>query len=362
MESNRAAVSLLAIMTLLGGVGLAPSVGQPHAGAEQIQPRPTPGVCDYAELYNETIDAVVLVDQPLGQGSGFVYQVFENGTSYIVTNQHVVATADRVEVTFRDGTIRTGTVIGTAVSADLAVVRVTDTPGYVTNLSVADSEPLPGQEVAALGSPFGLRGTITHGIISSTDRGVPTDRGFALPDVIQTDAPINPGNSGGPLVTCDGTVVGVNTAGVPAGRAENIGFAVSATLINRVVPELIATGEFHFAYLGVRTTALTLAISEANDLNTTKGVMVVETIEGGPADGTLRGAGGTAMIDGQEVPTGGDVIVAIEDHPIRSASDLSGYLATETSPGDEVTLTIIRDGERQTVSIVLSERPSPPQS
>lgn len=356
---KNALIGLLIAVLVIGVVG--PTTLGAQLGASSASAQADGSVsCDYAELYQQTNDSVVLISQERGQGSGFVYETNGDGSGYVVTNQHVLGDARRVDVTFRGGQVRTGTVVGTARAADLGVVRVEDVPESVSALPVAESAPRPGERVAALGSPFGLRGTITHGIVSSTDRSVPTDRGFSIPDVIQTDAPINPGNSGGPLVTCDGTVVGVNTAGLPAARAENIGFAVSASLINRVVPELIATGEFEFAYLGVQTVDLTPALAEATGLNVTQGVMVVETIDGSPAEGVLQEATRTATGDRQLLPTGGDVIVAIDDSPVRSGEDLSSYLATEVSPGDEVELTVVRNGEEQTVTVTLDERPSPP--
>ncbi len=314
--------------------------------------------CDYAALYNGTIDAVTQVSHERGHGSGFVYRAFDNGTSYVVTNQHVLGNAQAVDVTFARGEPRRGTVVGTAPGADLGVLRVTDTPDYVGALPVRNSTPAPGTKVAAFGAPFGLRGTITQGIVSSTDRAVPTQRGFVVPNVVQTDAPINPGNSGGPLVTCQGRLVGVNTAGIPAARGENVGFAISAALVERVVPELIRTGEFDFSFLGVRTTAVTPAVADAMGLEDARGVMIVEAVPGGPAAGVLEGANRTIRADGRTLPVGGDVVLAVEGNPVRSSEDLSSYLATETSPGDRFALTVFRNGQRRTVSVELGERPT----
>ncbi len=350
-------IGTASIVVAVVTAGLAAPALLAGAAAGGVHPQMQQGAaCDFAELYDETIDSVVLVGTAGGQGSGFVYEAFDNGTSYVVTNEHVLGDAGRVEIRFRRGESRTGTVVGTAAAADLGVVRVTGTPGYVSALPLADSVPEPGRKVAAFGSPFGLRGTVTQGIVSSTDRAVPTARGFLIPDVVQTDAAINPGNSGGPLVTCDGEVVGVNTAGIPAAQAENIGFAVSAPLVGRVVPRLIATGEFEFAYLGVRTTEVTPTMAEAMGLETTRGVMVVETVAGGPAAGVLEGATGVVTVGDRTVRVGGDVVLAIDGEPVRTAEDLSGYLATEASPGDEVTLTVVRDGERRNVTVTLGGR------
>ena len=309
--------------------------------------------CDYAALYNQTIESVVQIQTAQGSGSGFIYDLVEaNGTSYIVTNQHVVNQSARVGVQFARGETRTGTVVGATRPADLAVVRVTDTPDYVEALPVANATPRTGERVAAIGSPFGLETTITSGIVSGVNRTSPV--GFPLPNTIQTDAPINPGNSGGPLVACDtGAVVGVNQAG----GAENIGFAIGASIVEQIVPVLIQEGDFAYPFLGVQGVTLTQPLAEANDLNVTEGVYVVDTVQGAPAAEALRGATESTIVNGQRIPVGGDVIVAIGNQSVGSREDLLSYLFTETRPGESVQLTIVRDGERQTVTVTLTERP-----
>ena len=352
-----AAVAIVAVVAMSAG---AVGVGRPSASgpagdrvAGQIGT-----TCDYAAVYGETIDSVVLVSRGGGQGSGFVYRTDGgNATAYVVTNAHVVGDAGTVTVRFREGEFGNGTVLGRDAYADLAVVRVEEPPGYAEALPIAESVPSPGRGVAALGSPFGLRGTVTHGIVSGVNRSMPSDRGFSVPDVIQTDAPINPGNSGGPLLTCDGTVVGVNTAGVSAALGDNVGFAISAPLIDRVVPELLEDGDVAWPYLGIRSTDVTPAVARANGLDVARGVAVVETVEGGPAAGVLRPSQEVRTVDGQPVPVGGDVIVAIDGRPVATGEDLSSHLATEAAPGDTATLTVVRDGERQRVNVTLGERP-----
>ncbi|GAA0666530.1 S1C family serine protease [Natronoarchaeum mannanilyticum] len=319
----------------------------------------SPGVCDYAGLYDRTIDSVVAIQTGTGIGSGFVYRVADDGTGYVVTNAHVVGDSEEVVVQLADGESRTGEVVGRDVLSDLAVIEIPETPDDAEALPVADGTADPGNAVAALGNPFGLDETITHGIVSGVNRSMPTTRGYSVPNVVQTDAPISPGNSGGPLVTCDGTVVGVNTAGIAARGAENIGFAVSATLIDRVVPALIEDGEYEYSYLGVAATPVTPPIAEANDLNVTEGLYVVRTAEDSPAADALDGATENETAAGFSVPVGGDVIVAIDGQPVSSGEELSSYLVTETSPGDEVTLTVLRDGERQEIEVTLAERPEP---
>ena len=355
------------LLVVAGGAAglLAPSItGGDATGAQssaaQVDGTQGSAACDYAALYNQTIDSVVSVQTSGGQGSGFIYQTSDaNASSYVVTNAHVVRDASEVTINFARGESRRGTVVGRDMYADLAVVRVSDTPGYVDSLSVAESPPAQGVKVAALGNPLGFEETITHGIVSGVNRSMPTDFGFSIPNTIQTDAPINPGNSGGPLVACDGTVVGVNTAGISGAQVENIGFAVSSTLIERVVPSIIQTGEFNHAFLGVSAAPITPQLAAANNLDTTQGVYVHSVYEDVPANGTLQGTTGSAFVNGTRVPTGGDVIVSIAGQPISSGEDLSTFLVTEASPGETVPVTIIRDGERQQVNVTLAERPDP---
>ncbi|MDS0473946.1 trypsin-like peptidase domain-containing protein [Natrinema sp. 1APR25-10V2] len=325
------------------------------AGTGQVQ-QPDDGTCNYVQLYNQTIDSIVQIQTASGLGSGFVFDLNEeNGTGYVVTNEHVVNESGIVGVRFSQGNLSTGQVVGATAYADLAVVRVNETPEYVDALSVTNDTPQPGEKVAALGSPFGLESTITSGIISGVNRTMPTRAGV-LPNAIQTDAPINPGNSGGPLVLCgNGTVAGVNQAG----GAENIGFAISASLVNQIAPVLIQNGTYEFPYLGIRPAPLTQPIIEANDLNVTSGVYVAGMMRGSPASEELQEPTGFEIVNRQRVPVGGDVIVGIDGQRVETREELLGYVLTETRPGDTVDMTVIRDGERQNVSVTMGERPEP---
>ena len=357
---------LVVLLTVVGAVAV-PTLAELSTEEEVIvrdESSNSSAACNYTDLYSNASTAVVQVTTDRGQGSGFVYEL-DNGTGYVVTNQHVVASgpertpegepAEQVDVRFSDGETREGDLTGTDVYTDLAVVRVDDAPGSATALPVADEGPPVGERVAAIGSPFGLEGTMTHGIVSGVNRSMPTGEDFRIPDTVQTDAPINPGSSGGPLVTCDGEVVGVNRAG----GGDNVGFAVSPELVERVVPALIEDGNYTHPYLGIRSVPVTSTVAEANDLNASEGVMVIETTDGGPADGALQGMEGTESVSGEEVPVGGDVIVAVDGRSVASQEQLGSYLATETSPGDEVELTVVRDGNRTTVTVTLGERPAP---
>jgi S1-C subfamily serine protease len=312
----------------------------------------------YERLYGETIPSVVsLYVTPEadgergrhGAGSGFVYD-----RTHVVTNQHVVGDATEVDLRFSERDWRRGRVVGTDAYTDLAVVAVEDLPRYAIPLELVAAPPSPGTPVAALGNPMGLDGSISAGIVSGASRSMPTGNGFAIPDTVQTDAPINPGNSGGPLVTLDGRVVGVNRART----GDNIGFAVSAEVVRRIVPELVETGEVRHAYLRIRTLDVSPTVAEANGLEETRGVLVVD-VSLGPASGALLGCDDTRVVRGREIPTGGDVIVAIGGEPVDSHEGLMRHLLLETGPGEEVTIDLLRDGEELTERVTLAERPAP---
>ena len=309
----------------------------------------------YTRAYRAVIPSVVLVrvyrdDGRTGQGSGFV-----SDGRHIVTNEHVVRGGSEVRVQFREGEWSVADVVGTDAYSDLAVLRVQNRPGYATPLSFVESEPPVGTRVVAVGAPFDLGGSVSAGIVSGQDRALPSRSGFTIPDAVQTDAAVNPGNSGGPLVTLDGDVVSV----INSGGGDNIGFAISAALTQRVVPALVDTGTYEHSYVGIQLQEVSPLVAEANDLDRARGIIVVAAISGGPAEGVLRGSDGQTAISGTQVPVGGDVVVAVGDRAIRTQADFGSYLALETSPGDTVELTVLRDGERQTVRVTLGSRPSP---
>jgi S1-C subfamily serine protease len=308
----------------------------------------------YERLYREAIPSVVSVyvtpddRSPWGgSGSGFVYD-----EHHLVTNEHVIGESREVDVRFSEGDWRLGRVVGTDPYTDLAVVAVDALPEYATPLPLAERNPRPGAPVAALGNPMGLEGSISAGIVSGASRSMRTGNGFAMPDTVQTDAPINPGNSGGPLITTDGEVVGVNRAKT----GDNIGFAVSAEVVDRVVPELLEAGRVKHSYLRIKTLDVSPTVAEANGLSDTGGVLVVD-VSLGPASGALRGCRGSRTVRGREVPTGGDVIVAIDGERIDSHEELMRHLLIETRPGEEVTVDLVRDGEELTETMTLAERP-----
>jgi len=347
-------VVTLLLVGLVGGMAaqgfVSPTESQTPEGPALQNVEYTEGNA-YTNLYNEVIDSVVSIRvRNTGEGSGFVYDF--NG--HIVTNQHVVRDADEVEVRFSGGDWRTGDVVGTDIYTDIAVVEVDDVPDYAEPLSLADTPPSQGEPVAALGNPLGLEGSITQGIISGVNRSMRTESNFTIPDTVQTDAGIDRGNSGGPLVTLDGEVVGVNRAR----QGTTIGFAVSSALVEEVVPDLVHNGEVEHPFMGVSTVDVSPRVAEANGLEEPRGVLVVRTPEGGPSDGVFEESE-QRMRNGRPSQVGGDVIVRVDDTPIRSHEALSRYLMLHTEPDQTIDVTVIRDGERETVQVTLGERPDP---
>jgi 2-alkenal reductase len=299
-----------------------------------------------------------------GLGSGFVWDKKGN----IVTNNHVVSGADRISVTFYDGTTVSGKVVGTDRDSDLAIVKVDVPPEELQPVEMADSAQVKvGQLTAAIGNPFGLQGTMTVGIVSAVGRSLPVESddtgaaGYTIPDVIQTDAPINPGNSGGVLLNMEGKVIGVTSAIIsPVGASAGIGFAIPSAIVNEVVPALIDAGHYDHPWLGVSLMSLNPDLAKAMNLNRNqRGAIVIDVASGSPAEKSgLHGSDLEVSIDGERTRIGGDVIVAINGQPIRGADDLIGYLARSTKVGDIVTLTLLRQGKIQTVQIRLAPRPA----
>jgi 2-alkenal reductase len=299
-----------------------------------------------------------------GQGSGFVV----DSQGHVVTNNHVVADAERVNVTFSDGSTVPAELIGTDPDSDIAVLKVNVPAESLRPIQWGDSDEIKvGQRAVAIGNPFGLKGTLTSGIISALGRSLPTESGaFRIPEIIQTDAAINPGNSGGPLLNSNGEVIGVNTAIVPRqtqfGERSflGVGFAVPANLVQRVVPSLVEKGKFEHPWIGFQGTTVNPEIAEAMGLDRAAGALVVEIISGSPADEAgLRG--GTREIvfeSGLDTIIGGDVIVAINGDPVASMDGLISYLSQRGAVGDMLTLTIIRSGEEQQVEVTLGPRPT----
>ena len=309
----------------------------------------------------------VLTQSSGGLGSGFVI----DKEGHILTNYHVIEGFTDLEVDFPSGFKTRGEVIGTDLDSDLAVIKVTAPPEELHPLPLGDSSQLKvGQTVIAIGNPFGLSSSMTTGIISALGRtldsmhAAPGGATFSAGDIIQTDTAINPGNSGGPLLNLNGEVVGVNRAIRTfnfTSQAEplnsGIGFAIAINIVKRVVPALIADGKYEYPYLGVSSLpSISLMEQEALGLPRSTGAYITEVTPGGPADKAgLRG--GFLSTDFPNLAAGGDLIIAIDDHPVLTFSEMLSYLINNTNPGDTVKLTILRDNKELELELTLDKRP-----
>ncbi len=321
-------------------------------------PDDTPNI-GFIELYNTTRNSVVLIETDIGSGSGWVYDT----DGHIITNNHVVEGTSWIQVTFQSGTVLQATLVGRDPYSDMAVIKITASREPLFPLEIGVSRDLlVGETVIAIGNPFGLDNTMTAGIVSATGRQMSTINNYAIVDVIQTDAAINPGNSGGPLFNLRGKVVGMNTAIVSrSSDFSGIGFAIPSDTIQREVRALIENNSYEHPWLGVSGIDLAPQFAEAMGLvNTTKGTLVVELIEGGPADlaGILKSTQ-TVTIGGFTYTVGGDVIIGIDGVIMETFYELQVYLTRNTLPGDNVTMNVIRDGEVIEIPFTLGIRPPP---
>ena len=325
-------------------------------------------------IFNKTQDSVVQITRTVPQtgvvidpsqenrtalGSGFLF----DREGHIVTNSHVVGDSEIVDVTFTNGDRSRANVTAVDPYTDVAVLSIIESENN-TIQQAKELEPIPtgnssalvvGDQVIAIGNPYGLAGTMTTGIVSQVGRLVPApDVEFSVPDVIQTDAAINPGNSGGPLLNLRGEVVGINFAALQQG----LGFAIPINLIQKAVPVLIEKGNYTHPYLGFSGTTLTsdLAATIENIPPGVKGVYVNTLVEGGPADKAgLQGV----TIDQYGRKHGGDVIVGVDGDNIREFEQLVSYLGANTVPGDNIVLDVIRNGTDIELNAIMGERPPP---
>jgi putative serine protease PepD len=282
------------------------------------------------------------------QGSGFVY----DDEGHIVTNQHVVQGGGAITIHFSDGSTRRAQLVGADPSTDLAVLEVDASASFLEPLQLGDSDDVEvGDTVVAMGSPFGLEGTVTMGIVSALHRQMTAPNDFTIADTIQTDAAINHGNSGGPLLDDRGRVIGVNAQiESESGGSDGVGFAIPSNTVRSVVTQIVETGEAEHAYLGVVM------------VDTPDGVAVTQVREGAPADDAgICAATGERTVDGRRVPSGGDVIVELDGEQVQSSEELQRAVEAKR-PGDKVSVTFVRDGDRQTVEVTLGERPEDPSA
>ena len=299
-------------------------------------------------------------------GSGFVYDT----NRHIITNYHVAGGGRDLDITFMDGNIYHAKLIGSDPFTDLAVLYVQDVPkDKLTPLPLGDSAKLSvGEQIAAIGNPFGLSGSMTSGIISGLGRIIPSDPSsgsqYSIPNIIQIDAPINPGNSGGPLLNMKGEVIGVNSAIFSTtGEFSGIGLAIPSNALNKVVPSLITKRSFNHPWLGLSGTNITPEIANVIGLKEPRGFLVVDVISGSPAEKAgIHGGEQLTSINGSQIPLGGDVIEKIDNKTIRKIDDVLVYLETEKSIGDNVKISVFREGQIQKINLILVARPSSQES
>jgi putative serine protease PepD len=292
------------------------------------------------------------------QGTGF--QVDTKGD--IVTNYHVVAGADSVHVRLNDGHVYAGRVIGRDPAKDVAVIRISAPVSELTPLSFADSSALQvGDSVVAIGDPYGLRNTATVGIVSALGRTIVSPNGHKISGVIQTDAAINSGNSGGPLLNSQGQVIGVNSqiesgsqgGGSPSGNAGGnigIGFSIPSNMVAATAHGLIQDARSH-PYVGVELVTVSPQVAKATGMSA--GVEIVSVTKGAPGDQAgLTGATGTKTVSGTPFSTGGDVVTKIDGTSVKSADQLIAQI-TQHKPGDQIQLTVVRNGQTSTITVTL---------
>lgn len=307
------------------------------AAAEPVTP--LPGASDgslVAAVAQRVSPSVVRINANGGSGSGVVLDV----DGHIVTNAHVVGTAGEVEVLTPDGDTLTGTVLGTDPSTDIAVVLVEDADMPVPDWS--ETEPQIGELAVAIGSPFGLDGTVTSGIVSSLGRTLSSAQA-TLTDLIQTDAAINPGNSGGALVNGAGEIIGINTAIISgSGANDGIGFAVPSSTARNVAADLIEFGEVKAGFIGIEGQTVDPEVARLYGLSVEQGAVIAAVGQGTPAE-----AAGLQR---------GDIIVALDGEPIDSMAALASQVQ-RLEPGTEITLSIVREDAESDVQLTLGERP-----
>ena len=342
--------------------GSAPALASESPALTEIFKNAENSVVQITSKVSTVDNSIIINGQPLQSqstrlGSGFVY----DKEGRIITNNHVVEGTITVNETFIDGNTYTAKVVGTDPDNDLAVIQITDnfSDENLVPLPIGDSSTLQvGQQIIAIGNPFGLSDSMTTGIVSALGRLLPNENvGFSIPDIIQVDAAINPGNSGGPLLNVQGEVVGINTAiSTSTGDFAGVGFAIPSNSIKRIVPTLIKDGTYQHPFLGISGRTMDPDVALANGLPANfKGVMIVNVVNGGPADTAGLHA---ATLDSNNLPHGGDIITAIDGHPIKTIYDVIAYLDDQKSVGDKVILTVDRTGKSIELTVTLGARPA----
>ncbi len=317
----------------------------------EIFEKAEPGVVRVNTQNNQTENEVG------GVGSGFVF----DKKGHIITNAHVIDDATKTIVTFLDGRSYNAEIVGVDDSTDIGVIKVSADLKLLHPLSLGDSANLKvGETITAIGNPFGLSGSMTSGIISQMGRLLPSDSGFSIPDVIQTDAAINPGNSGGPLLNMRGEIVGINTAiQSTTGEFTGVGFAIPSQTVAKIVPTLIREGEYKHPWIGISGKDIDPDTANVLGLKDTLGFLIITVVEDSPAfDAGLIGSNKTIEVEGREYPLGGDIIIAVDGMDVRKIDDILIHLQRVKTVGDEMVLEVLRDNRTTDITIILQERPN----
>ncbi len=333
----------------------------------QIYKDVAPGVVTIYSIFGGEDATSILGGGGAGQGSGFV--ISKEGE--ILTNAHVVtqggmqngggqpSAADQVYVQFADRNRVPAEIEGFDPDADVALIKVNPDGLDLKPVPVSDRDEYSvGEPVAAIGSPFGEEQSLSTGIVSATDRSIPSLSQFTIDNAIQTDASINPGNSGGPLIDTEGDVIGINQQIESAsGSNSGVGFAIPASAIRFSLEQLREDGDVDYAYLGVTTQPVWPQLNEEFDLGNDVGALISEVVEGGPADKAgLRGGDGSEDFQGFPVEIGGDLIVSVDGEELEHESDLAELISRQR-PDTTVTVSYIRDGNRRQTDVKLEARP-----
>jgi S1-C subfamily serine protease len=331
----------------------------------EIYQRDAPGVVTVLSIFGG--GSAADLGAAAGQGSGFVI----SNDGEIVTNAHVVTSggenngggnpkpAGQVYVEFSDRNRVPAEIVGFDPDADVALIKVDPSDVNLQPIELSDRDEFAvGEPVAAIGSPFGEKQSLSVGIISATDRSINSLTQFTVDNAIQTDASINPGNSGGPLLDADGKVIGINQQiESSSGTNSGVGFAIPVTAIRYSLDQLRESGQVDYAYLGVTTQAIWPQLNDELDLGTDTGALISEVVPDGPADDAgIEGANGQQTFQGARIRTGGDVIIAVNGQRLKAESDLAELISRQR-PGETVTLLVLRDGDEQEIEVKLEPRP-----
>ncbi len=290
-----------------------------------------------------------------GSGSGAILDAKGN----ILTNHHVVANAQKLEVALADGSRWPAKLIGSDPDNDLAVIKIDAPREKLRVIPMGDSKNLRiGQKVLAIGNPFGFERTLTTGVVSSLGRTIRSEVGTLIEDVIQTDAAINPGNSGGPLLNSEGEIIGINSAIIsPTGGNVGIGFAIPVNTAKRIIPELISKGYVTYPWIGATIQTLIPEVAKYLKLKIERGALIAEVVKGGPADKAgLKGGSQRVQVGNMIVLVGGDIVVKADDQEIKTNEELIRYVR-EKKIGNSVTFKVYRKDKFENVKVTLGERP-----